>query len=297
MFVDLLGKVRVKMCVRVHTNRSDGYLSPEDRAERFIAKGFDAVAITDTWNYMGDCEINGLKIISGCEYEIGGAYTLAAVGMTSDPKISSELEHMVRTSTPKTADLIKKIHLFNGLAFLCRVTENDNDPEKMAELTELDGIEIYGADFTRSAMEEAYAGESVDELARLGKLPVILASGGVICDDEESDGVAIMVESVDMETSSIIRALKNGRFYATQGPEIHLTKVAPDKVKLVCSPASRVEFFSNLGESGGRELLGEGIIEAEYTATEGERFVRAEVTDADGKMAWSNIITFEELYR
>jgi hypothetical protein len=158
-------------------------------------------------------------------------------------------------------------------------------------------MEIYGADFTRSTLDESYAGERVDGLARLGKIPVILASGGVVCDDEESDGTAIMVESVDMQTSSIVRALKNGRFYATQGPEIHLIKIAPDKVKLVCSPASRVEFFSDLGENGGRELLGEAIIEAEYTAAEGERFVRAEITDADGKMAWSNIVTFEELYR
>ena len=297
MFVDLLGKARVKLCVRAHTNRSDGYLSPEERAERFIDKGFDAVAITDTWDYMGDCEIGGLKVISGCEYNVGGNYTVVAVGMTSDPKISSELEHMVRTSTPKTADLIKKIHLFNGFAFLCRVEQNGNEPEELFNLSELDGVEIYSADFTRSTFEESYAGERVDTLARLGKLPTVLASGGVICDDDENDGTAIMVESVDMETSSIVRALKNGRFYATQGPEIHLIKVAPDKVKLVCSPASRVEFFSDLGEDGGKELLGEAIIEAEYTAAKGEKFVRAEITDADGKMAWSNIVTFEELYR
>jgi hypothetical protein len=297
MFVDLLGKARVKLCIRAHTTRSDGYLSPEERAERFIDKGFDAVAITDTWNYMEDGEIGGLKVISGCEYKVGENYTLVAVGMTSDPKISSELEHMVRTSTPKTADLIKKIHLFNGFAFLARVEQNENEPSELVNLSELDGMEIYGADFTRSTLDESYAGERVDGLARLGKIPVILASGGVVCDDEESDGTAIMVESVDMQTSSIVRALKNGRFYATQGPEIHLIKVAPDKVKLVCSPASRVEFFSDLGENGGRELLGEAIIEAEYTAAEGERFVRAEITDADGKMAWSNIVTFEELYR
>ena len=49
--------------------------------------------------------------------------------------------------------------------------------------------------------------------------------------------------------------------------------------------------------SGRARLLSRAVLTAEYTASNGERFVRAEITDADGKMAWSNIITFEELYR
>ena len=294
MFVDLLGKTRVKLCLHSHTTNTDGYLSAEERAQRYIDKGYDAVAVTDPWIYTEDGEIEGLKIISGCEYDVGGVYRVVAVGMTSDPKISSELKNAIRTSRAKTEDLVKRIHLFNGYAFISRSEELDT-PENVASIEELDGIEIYGANFTRAVFDEAYLGDFVDEIASLGKIPTLTAADGIICDDEES-GVAVMVESVDMESSSVIRALKNGRFYSTQGPEIHLVKIAPDKVKVICTPASKIEFICDAAD-GGKEFLGDGLIEAEYTVSCGERFVRAEVTDMDGLMAWSNIITFDELYR
>ena len=294
MFVDLLGKTRVKLGLHSHTANADGYLGIEERAQRYIDKGYDAIAVTDPWKYTEEGESEGLKIISGCEYNVGGIYRVVAVGMTSDPKISPELQNMVRTSRAKTADLVKRIHLFNGFAFISRSDELDT-PEGVASVDELDGIEIYGADFTRAAFDEVYLGDLVDGVMRCGKAPVILASDGIICDDEEN-GTAVMVESVDMQTSSIIRALKNGRFYSSQGPEIHLIKLAPDKVKVVCTPAARIEFICD-DKDCGKEILGDGLIEAEYTVSRGERFIRAEVTDADGLMAWSNVVDFDELYR
>ena len=44
-------------------------------------------------------------------------------------------------------------------------------------------------------------------------------------------------------------------------------------------------------------IEGENLIEAEYVIKNGEKYVRAEITDEGGFKAWSNIISFDELYR
>ena len=64
------GKCYYKVGLHIHTNLSDGAVSPEQMAEIYRAAGFDAVAITDHWVYHPQGEIGGLTILSGCEYNI-----------------------------------------------------------------------------------------------------------------------------------------------------------------------------------------------------------------------------------
>ena len=73
---------------------------------------------------------------------------------------------------------------------------------------------------------------------------------------------------------------------------VHLQRVDADTVKLRCTPAVKIAFLSDIPWSAGRMVRGEGVTEAEYTIKHNlcERFVRVEVTDANGLTAWSNII-------
>ena len=57
-----------------------------------------------------------------------------------------------------------------------------------------------------------------------------------------------------------------------------------------CSPAHEIVFESNLVFSPHRTVVGEALTHAVYPINEGERFVRAYVTDADGRQAFSNFI-------
>ena len=75
------------------------------------------------------------------------------------------------------------------------------------------------------------------------------------------------------------------------GPEVHLTRISPTAVKVVCSPAVKVAFLSNAVWTAGRILRGEGITEAVYELKRHEKYIRAEVTDAHGRVGFSNIIS------
>ena len=52
-----------------------------------------------------------------------------------------------------------------------------------------------------------------------------------------------------------------------------------------------------MGQTSGRIIDGENLIEASYVIKEGERFVRAEVTDKNGLRAWTNTVRFDDIYR
>ena len=61
-------------------------------------------------------------------------------------------------------------------------------------------------------------------------------------------------------------------------------------MKLTCSPAVKIAFLSNLLWTRDRIHRGEALTEAVYEFKRGETYVRAEVTDACGRVGYSNII-------
>lgn len=299
MFVDLLGKTRAKLGLHVHTDLSDGLVSPEEAVRFYIEQGYDAVALTDHWKFGEEGEIEGLKIISGCEYDVGksdsanGVYHIVGIGMTSDPKIPEDWRNMVKTSAAKAAEIIKTIKLYNGLAIVAHPAWSLNTPEQLLPLGDFDGLEIYNSVSEHGMSDRAYSDVIADQLASSGRLTNLLATDDAHYYDGDQCRAAIMVETTDMDTQGLIRAIRAGRFYATQGPEVHIEKIAPDKVKVICSPCSKIVFQSNCVWSEGRVVRGERVIEAEYVKYGSDRFVRAEVTDADGKKAWTNYVSFD----
>ncbi|MBQ8407394.1 MAG: hypothetical protein IJY39_00875 [Clostridia bacterium] len=298
MYVDMLGKSRVKLGLHTHTTLSDGSKTPEEAARIYAEEGYDAIAITDHWKYGDECEIEGLKIISGCEYNLGGhdapyVVHIIGVGMTSDPQIPTDWRNMVKTSQAKATEIIKRIKLYNGLAIVGHPAWSLNTPEYIMQLGDFDALEIYNAVSECGMSDRAYSDVIADQLASLGRPMNLLAVDDTHYYADDACRGWIMVEATDMDTQSLIRAIRAGRFYATQGPEVHIEKIAPDKVRVVCSPVQKVVFQSNTTWAKGRIVRADGLVEAEYTKVADDRFVRAEVTDADGKKAWTNYLIFD----
>jgi hypothetical protein len=73
---------------------------------------------------------------------------------------------------------------------------------------------------------------------------------------------------------------------------VHIERISADTVKLTCSPVSKISILSNQPWVGDRMARGEGLTEFTYTAKPSETYIRAEVTDAEGRTGYSNIIVF-----
>ncbi len=298
MFVDLLGKTRVKLGLHTHTTLSDGKRTPEEAARLYLEAGYDAIAITDHWKYGEEGELEGLKILSGIEYNVGagntknGVFHIVGIGMTSDPRIPEDWKSMIKTSEQKAAEIIKRIKLHNGLAVAAHPAWSLNSAEMLSRLGDFDALEIYNTVSECGMSDRAYSDVIADQLANMGKTPALLAADDTHYYEDDLCRAAVMVEAIDMDTQSLLRAIRAGRFYATQGPEVHIEQMAMDKVRVICSPASKVVFQSNTAWAKGRVVKGENLIEAEYAKCKDDDWIRAEVTDAEGKKAWTNYIRF-----
>ena len=298
MYVDMLGKTRIKLGLHTHTTLSDGCATPEEAAAIYRNAGYDAIAITDHWRYGEECEIEGLRILSGCEYDIGGndgshVVHIVGVGMTSDPQIPADWKNMQKTAFAKAAEIIKRIKLFNGLAIVAHPAWSLNTPEQIMTLGDFDASEIYNSVSECGMSDRAYSDVILDQLATAGRLTNLIAADDTHYYEDDVCRGWIMVESNEADTQSILRAIRAGKFYATQGPEVHIEKVAPDKVRVVCSPVSQIAFQGNTTWAQGRIIREDGLVKAEYTKSPTDRFVRAEVTDADGNKAWTNYVVFD----
>lgn len=288
MYRDLLGKPRMKINLHMHTTNSDGGKSPEDAIAVYKAAGYDVVALTDHWKYTPSGKLNGMRILSGAEYNTPGrnggidVYHILALGCKEEPNLTKD------ASAQEIADEI--IHC-GGLPVLAHPAWSVNTPEQGLALTGVEVTEIYNSVSDAHMSSRPYSGYFVDVCAAIGKQFSLIATDDVhYYDGTDNTKAWIMLECTEDATDDeILDAIKSNRFYATQGPEVHVWREG-DVIQLRCSPVSRISMFSNAPWSRGACVKGENLTEHTYELQPHQTFVRVEVTDAEGKCAWSNII-------
>ena len=288
MIKDMFGNLRYKVNLHTHTTISDGKLSPKDAAAAYKKMGYDAIAITDHWKFHEEKTLENLCIISGCEYNVGTADTIAGVyhivglGMKTEPQFQSD------KSTPQ--GVVHAIHACGDIAVLAHPAWSLNIPERSLKSLNYDATEIYNAVSDVEQSCRPYSGYFVDTMANFGIHYPILATDDAHYHDGRDNGKAfIMVKAEELSSEAILKAVVNGDFYASQGPEVHLRRVG-NKFVVDCSPSSIISFMSNSAWSPKRMFRGEDLTHAEYVPAPFEKWLRVEVTDADGNQAWTNIV-------
>lgn len=288
MYTDMLGKPRMKINLHMHTTHSDGRISPEEAVAVYKAAGYDAVALTDHWTFTPSGTIDGMRILSGAEYNtVGGdagigVYHILALGCKEPPAL---------TRGCSLQEITDEIIRCGGLPVLAHPAWSVNTPEQGLALKNIDVTEIYNSVSDAHESSRPYSGYFVDACACHGKQYSLLATDDVHYYDGSDETKAwIMLEcSADASDDEILDAIRNRRFYATQGPEVHIWREG-DTVKVRCSPVSRISMFSNAAWSRGGCVKGENLTEHTYQLLPWQTFVRAEVTDAEGNCAWSSIL-------
>ena len=288
MYIDLLGKKRYKVNLHCHTTLSDGKRTPEEAAQIYLEQGYDALAITDHWRFGQSGEINGLHIISGAEYNFGlldpcdGIYHIVGVGMKQDPAVE-------RAEGQQAA--IDAIHRAGGVAILAHPAWSLNTPQQILGLKDLDGTEIYNSVSGVHNSRRPDSSLIVDMVACYRTYLPLLATDDTHFYDGDQCMSWIMVEADELTNEALMEAIRARRFYATQGPEVHLMRDG-NGFRVKCTPCEEIVFLSNVVITK-RAFAQKGITEAYFEPAQGERYVRAVVRDEQGRYAWSNIIAYE----
>lgn len=288
MFTDMYGNTRYKIGLHIHTTLSDGKVSPEEAARIYKEAGFDAIAITDHWKFHGADTLSGLPILSGCEYNLGASDTsvdvmhIVGVGMETVPQLTKD--------TASRQDVIDAINQNGGIAILAHPAWSLNTPEHALALSGFAATEIYNTVSNVNQSSRPYSGYFVDLLANKGTAyPLIATDDTHYYNGEDNTKSYIMVKAESLTRENILSAVKNGDFYATQGPELHIRR-EEDKLIADCSPCVMIDFLSNAAWGPDRITRGENLTHAEYRIKPHDKWVRVEVHDENGNYAWSNVL-------
>ncbi len=285
MYTDLFGAKRQKVNLHAHTTLSDGEKTPEEVCRLYRDAGYDAIAITDHWKAAPESTFEDMTILSGVEYNTPGCngakglFHIVGIGMDEAPA------GLTRACTAQ--EIIDAILAVEGLVILAHPAWSLNTPEMIMGLEGVEATEIFNTISGVHMSRRADSSLIVDMLACRGRFyPLLAADDAHYYDGSDAPISYIMAEAEDNSSQEIVKAVREGRFYATQGPEIHLWR-EDDTMVVRCSPCREVIFHSNMGWSP-RVFVGDGLEEARYKIYGEDAFIRAEAVDVYGRRAWTN---------
>jgi predicted metal-dependent phosphoesterase TrpH len=277
--------------LHTHSNRSDGVRSPEDVCAHYRDAGYDFLALTDHFTKRYSYPIvdtrpfrtNRFTTILGAELHApqnshGEIWHILSVGLPRDFAPTGESE-----TGPELAVRAVEAGAFVAIAHphWSGLTVEDGHALPMAQ-----AVEIYNH---TCALECARGGSEmfVDALLDRGRAMSIIATDDAHFRCADACGGWVMVKAEANEPEALLKALKSGHFYASQGPEIHAVEIRGDVLKVECSP---VELIAVVGR-GTRSchMRGAGLTRAELPLG---RFAggwfRLVITDGASRSAWIN---------
>lgn len=272
--------------LHTHTTNSDGNVSPEAAIEMYRTAGYDFLALTDHWVQSETAFSDGLLLLSGCEWDCGDmvhtpVFHIIGIGMEAKADLTR-----FPSLTPQ--EIIDAVRSAGGLPVLAHPAWSVTDPADVLALKGLESIEIYN---TISNLPwngcRADSGLYFDLWANKGRLFRCMAADDCHFYNGDQTRSYIMVKAQDLTADSLKKAMAAGNFYASQGPRFRSIACNGDVIEVGCSEVESIVFYSNTVWCKDRVTTG-GVHSATYKIKPTDRFVRVELVDKNGNMAWSS---------
>ena len=239
-----------KANMHMHTTISDGDLTVEETKKAYLEKGYSIVAFSDHWHLVPHTELTDENFLA-----------ITSTEVSVDPK--EEWSDFYRTHhlCIYSKDPYKKDYEFGKYEFSADgVNRMVQDMKKQGfivsynhpswsiedeavygEIKGLWGVEVHN---TGCLQEGHIENELADKIyARHGERVFPLAT-----DDAHRPyncfGGWIMVKAENLSYDTVMTALENGDFYASQGPEIFELFIENEKLYVRCSDARRIYIVS-----------------------------------------------------
>lgn len=266
----------------MHTTRSDGGLKLDEAVGLYADEGYDFVAVTDHWAYLEEDWDHDILRLSGAEYDCMTpdgleCIHIVAAGTERDPEISRE---------DGVQERIDKINAAGGLAILAHPAWSMQSIGTVLPLKGISATEIYNSVSGLPMNCRPDSSLFSDMLSARGMfIPTVAADDSHPYTFEAAKSY-IVVFAEKLERENIVNAVKNGDFYASQGPDFLSVKIEDDTLIVDCSPVSCAVFYDNLPWNDVRSITGENIKHFERKLLDAETFIRVELIDARGDRAW-----------
>jgi hypothetical protein len=265
-----------------HTTNSDGGLKPQATVDAYAALGYDFLAITDHDRLTDPDQLDGrgMTLIPGVEVSSKGeppldTIHLVALGVHKVPRLGHH---------PTWRAAVWALAEESQVCFVAHPYWSLIEAEQLLELEGHIGVEVY------NRVCERLTNHGTSE----SQWDVLLAHGrevwGLAVDDchKEADfaGGWIMLKSADKSVGGLLRAVRRGSFYASNGPELRGINLVGEDLRLQCSPCQQAAVIGALPGAGRTTMLEVPTQEA---------WLRVEVIDENGRKAWSNPFRLDEM--
>lgn len=284
--------------LHTHTTVSDGARSIEDTVNAYREKGYGFLAVTDHRRVtpsVEDLSDDAMTVISGSELHPPNPF-------------GGHMYHFVALDVREEKDwnkvhpqqMIDALQAGGALVYLAHPYWTGHDYHDILPLQGYDGVEVFNSTCDRIGRSTS---ESEWDLINryVGPIPAIAVDDTHAEDD--AFGGWITLKATDNSKESVFRALDEGMFYSSCGPEIHdvAFEMAVErdggggekvtvKAGVRCSPARKI-WLKSLPVHGRRMVAaGKPLEEAEmsFSLEKPGDWVRVVVEDAEGRRAWSN---------
>ena len=320
-----------KANLHCHTTLSDGKMTPEEVKNHYKANGYSVVAFTDHDVLIAHPELadDDFLPLNGYEMEVNAP--------TIDLPRYRKTCHMcfiaLEPDNLKQVCYHRSKYIFsNSVNYLDKIQYDENEPDFEREYSHecinkmmktgrdngffvtynhpdwsledyndymgynyMNAMEIYNSESSLIGFCD-YNEKEYEDMLRGNKRIYCIAA-------DDNHGIAacckgfIMIKADKLEYRTITRAMVNGNFYASQGPEIYDLWFEDDKVVVECSEAVSI----SLRTSSRRAKMvcaenGEPVCRAEFNVVPEDGYIRITITDSEGKHANTNAYFTDELF-
>ena len=298
-----VGKPFLKGALHCHTTRSDGRGDPADVIRLHHENGYDFMALTDhnVLNHInhGDAP---MTILAGVERDFGlpgraqnkpHCVHVVGVGVPGDPAIPAQDARPTHAGRGEEAiqaqSMIDEMHGWNLKTIYAHPEWSGTTFQDFGGLQGNFAMEVWNTGCVMDNDLDVNA-PYWDEVLDAGQRIFGVATDDGHSMDQHCKGWVMV--AADNDPASILNALEKGEFYASCGPEIYDFSVEDGMVRVSCSPAASIQFVSLRHPLPCHRDPAGKLTQAECKLPEDLRYIRACVTDAQGRRAWTNPIFF-----
>lgn len=294
----------LKGALHCHTTRSDGKGTPEEVMRLHKENGYDFMAITDHrfYNYQNFAPETGITVIPGMEMDGNlpgpGIHCFHEVcigpekekgnGYEQDQRLDSVRVNCQEEFQPTLDD----IHAHNNMTIYCHPQWSNTPAHEFDRLKGNFAMEIWNSGCVIVDDIDSNNDMIWDELLLKGvRLWAVATDDGHEMNQHCKGWVMVNAEN---NVDAILRALKNGAFYASTGPEIYDFRIENGMIHVECSECDHITYYFGVRPGAStRNADGTPVTHGSRDIPRNVPYVRASVVDKQGRRAWTNPIFFD----
>lgn len=323
-----------KTNLHCHSTMSDGNLTPEELKEAFKSRGYSVLAITDHEFMFDHSDLNDEDFLTLTSYEIAvnqeaeywpstkvchlNVYSCdphntkqiffdPAVLASGNKRYADQVSYIGETVKKEysPAHINATIRAAKEQGYLVSYNHPTWSLEDYRDYASYEGMfamEIYNTNCAVSAAMNEYNERVYDDLLRAGKQLYCIATddchGTADFESADSDyfGGWVMIKADSLTYDEVFQALKDGQFYASCGPVIKELYIEDGFVVLTCEPATSIR-YGTYGRTAKmiRSRDGNPVTEARIPICKEDIYFRFEITDEQGRKAYTNAYFLHQL--